>query len=104
MDVIFRICEKMKCDHLLEDISATLLALSRSIPSVIFLKRRCDRLRAGLQKLQRSDSFDSFMPADSLDFTRRKRLSSYQLNPDQLVPLNPDDYLITTKPPQPLLL
>jgi len=100
MDVIIRICETMKCDHLLDDISATLLALSRSIPSVIYLKRRCDRLRAGLQKLQRSDSLDSFMPADSLDFTRRKRLSSYQLSPDQLVPLNPDDYLITTPQPQ----
>ena len=93
MDVIFRVCETMKCEHLLDDVSLTLGTLVRSIPSVVFLKRRCDRLRAGLQR-QRSDSL---MPADSLAFTRRKDLLSFA-SPlisfkEQLIPLDPDDCL-----------
>jgi len=92
VDAIFRVCETMKAVHLLDDISVTLGSLIRSIPSAIFSKRRCDPLRARLQR-QRSDSL---MPADSLDFTRRKGPLSFA-SPlkcsEHLIPLNPDDYL-----------
>ena len=96
MDVIFRLCETMRCDNLLDDISGTLVALARSIPSVIFLKRRCDRLREGLQSLRSN----SFMLADALDFTRRdpSSFACHLKSSEQLAPLTPDDYLAGSQP------
>ena len=86
MDVIFRICETMKCEHLLDDISVALGILVRSIPSGIFFEKTCDRLCARLQR-QRSDS---------LDVTRRKDPFSFAYplkSSEQLIPLKLDDYL-----------